>query len=181
MNQNVIENDYFEWLFELVCKNRYSNQTSYRKLLMELHRKPFRFLILMDENRAEDGVKLRYRFAREYDYPIDNADEYIVGLCSVLEMMIALAIRCEEDYMDNAVIGDRTRQWFWNMVTNLGLGSMDDNRFDRLLVNDILERFLNREYEPDGRGGLFRIKNCDTDLREVEIWHQMCWYLNNIV
>mgnify|MGYP003235589453 FL=1 len=95
-------------------------------------------------------------------------------------MILALAIRCEETIMDDPSIGDRTQQWFWGMITNLGLGSMTDSRFDRDAANDILERFLDREYEPDGKGGLFTVRNCDSDLRDVEIWYQMCWYLNHI-
>ena len=82
--------------------------------------------------------------------------------------------------MDDPRIGDRTSQWFWGMIVNLGIGAMNDDRFDEKYVDEVIERFLNREYEPDGRGGLFTVKNCDTDLRNVEIWYQLCWYLNGI-
>jgi hypothetical protein len=95
-------------------------------------------------------------------------------------MMVFLAIRCEETIMDDPGIGDRTRQWFWNMVINLGLGSMTDDNYDKQLVTNVLERFLNREYEPDGTGGLFVVSDRDCDLRDVEIWHQLCWYLDSI-
>jgi hypothetical protein len=95
-------------------------------------------------------------------------------------MMIALSIRCEEDTMDDPDIGDRTGQWFWSMVVNLGLGSMNDAKYDRRYVEEIILRFLNREYEPDGRGGLFTVKNCSEDLRDVSIWYQMNWYLGSI-
>ena len=40
---------------------------------------------------------------------------------------------------------------------------------------------MNRTYSPDGDGGLFTVRNCDRDLRNVEIWIQMCWYLDTIV
>lgn len=42
--------------------------------------------------------------------------------CSVLEMIIALAIRLEEHIMDDPDIGNRTGQWFWDMIVSLGLG-----------------------------------------------------------
>jgi hypothetical protein len=93
-------------------------------------------------------------------------------------MMIALAIRCEES-MDNPAKGDRTSQWFWAMITNLGLGSMSDGNFNEHMVNDIITCLLDREYEPDGRGGLFTIRDCEKDLRDVEIFHQLCWYINS--
>lgn len=133
----------------------------------------------MDQNRAEDGVALRYRFACEYPDPSD-VERYLDGPCSVLEMMVALAVRCEENIMDDPNIGNRTRQWFWGMIVSLGLGSMTDDRYDEFYIYETLERFLDREYEPDGHGGLFTIRRCTEDLRDVEIWHQLCWYLDSI-
>lgn len=177
--KDLINNKYFEWMFDLVCGDRFSKHISYRKLLMQLHNTEFTYSIHRDRNRAEDGIDLRYRFA--CDYPeFDDAEKYLAGPCSVLEMMLALSIRCEESIMDNPSIGDRTAQWFWGMVTNLGLGSMYDTNYDRRIVDSILTRFLNRDYEPNGKGGLFTIRNCDRDLRNVEIWYQLNWYLDNI-
>lgn len=180
MIRDELSNEYFEWLFELMCANRYSDNISYRKLLMYLHTKDFRYSIAMDENRADDGYELRYRYSLERP-DIDDIYAYLDEPCSVLEMMVALAIRCEEHIMDDDEIGDRTRQWFWNMVVNLGLGDMDDTNFDKRYVNDVIETFLDREYEPNGRGGLFIIRDCDVDLREVEIWYQLMWYLDKII
>ena len=95
-------------------------------------------------------------------------------------MMVALAIRCEETIMDDPQVGSRTGQWFWGMINNLGLGAMIDEKFDKNYVKEIVDRFLNRDYEPDGRGGLFTIRHCEDDLRNVEIWNQLCWYLDSI-
>ena len=176
---NIIRNAYFNWLYEFVCDDRYSDEISFKKLLMHLHNKNFRYSILKDENRAEDGIGLRRRFA--YDYTdIENADEYLTEPCSVLEMMLALSLRCEENIMDDPTIGNRTKQWFWGMIANLGLGSMTDDRYDKKYVNDVLEKFLNREYDPDGKGGLFTVRNCEIDLRDIEIWIQLLWYLDGI-
>lgn len=183
MTRSRLNNEYFEWLISNVSDNQRSNRLSYRKLLVHLHNTEFIFFIPKDDNRAADGVDLRYRFALTqygYDYDVDHLLYLLDGPCSVLEMMVALAIRCEEDIMDDASIGDRTAQWFWGMVNNLGLGSMSDDRFDSVLVRDILNRFLNREYEPNGKGGLFTVRKCDRDLRKVEIWHQLSWYLDSM-
>ena len=174
--QDRISDEYFEWLFDLVCQQRFSRHITYRKLLTRLHDTEFRYLIQRDKNRAEDGIELRYRFASQYGYKHYDLD----GPCSVLEMMIALAIRCEETIMDDAGVGDRTGQWFWGMIRNLGLGSMNDSRFDERFVDDVIERLLDREYEPDGTGGLFTVPYCKTDMRDVEIWYQLCWYLDTI-
>lgn len=177
MIRHDIKTEYFEWLNRIVC-----DDDCHRRLITHLHNVEFRYLHPMDQNRAEDGENLRYRFVyyNDYMHACDEILDILAGPCSVLEMIIALAIRCEEDDMDDPRMGNRTRQWFWGMIVNLGLGSMTNEIFDRREVDRILDRFMNREYEPDGRGGLFTIKNCDRDVRDVEIWWQLGWYLNSI-
>ena len=99
--------------------------------------------------------------------------------CSVLEMMVALAIKIEEQIMDDPDIGNRT-----------GYG-LEDDRKSRIekharccnctdYVEEIIFRFLDRNYQRDGSGGLF-IVHGHGDLRNVEIWYQMLWYLNDIL
>lgn len=174
-----INEEYFEWLYGLVFNDK-GGAAPYEKLLMHLHNTEFTYSIPMDKNRASDGIDLRYRFA--YDHPdIYDAESYLTGPCSVLEMMVALALDCEENIMDDPCYGNRTGQWFWGMISNLGLSSMTDNRYDSEYVDYVIDRFLNREYDPDGKGGLFRIKDCDEDLRKVQIWYQLLWYLDSIV
>lgn len=181
--ENEIRDEYFYWLVGLVCKNRYSSYISFEKLLRYLHDTEFTYSIKRDKNRAGDGIGLRWRFVSDYWRPVsyDHILACLDGPCSVFEMMVALAIRCEESIMDNPSMGDRTGQWFWGMVVNLGLGSMTDERFDAGYVEDTVARFLSRKYDPNGKGGLFTIRNCDQDLRKVEIFHQLCWYLDSIM
>lgn len=177
--EKLVDEWYFEWLYDKVTKHRYSRNISYRKLLSYLHSVEFTYSIPKDVNRAKDGTDLRKRFIKDVSNgKPENA--YLEGPCSVLEMMVALAIRCEETIMDNAVVGDRTGQWFWGMIVNLGLGSMTDDVFDVEHVERVIDIFLNREYDPDGKGGLFTVRNCLEDLRDVEIWYQLCWFLDNL-
>ena len=82
--------------------------------------------------------------------------------------------------MDDPDIGNRTGQWFWDMIVSLGLGSMDDSKFDKAYTIDVIRRFLNRDYERDGKGGLFTIEHCRYDMRDIEIWYQANWYLDNV-
>lgn len=181
MIEHEINTDYFEWLYEGMCGNRYSKNISYRKLLEHLHNTNFRYTISNDKNRASDGIDLRYSFALSQgceDEP-ELITDYLKGSCSVFEMMVALAQRCES-VMDDPKIGDRTGQWFWGMINNLGLGGMNDNRYDEQYIDDVIDTFLDREYKSNGKGGLFTIRNCEYDLREVEIWYQLCWYLDTI-
>lgn len=173
---NNVQDEYFNWLYDFVCFDRVGK---FGKLLSRLHDIEFKYRVKNDQNRASDGIALRRRFCHENNC-VDRI-AYLAGPCSVLEMLIALSIRCEESIMDDTRYGDRTTQWFWNMIVNLGLGGMVDALVDIEEVDEIIERFLNREYEPNGRGGLFTIDNCEEDLREVEIWYQLCWYLDSIV
>lgn len=179
MIRDDVINEYFEWLCGVICDPEYSEYVSYRKLLSHLHDVEFAYSMPMDQNRAEDGIDLRWRFACERDYMDCYMD--IDGPCSVLEMMVALAIRCEEGIMDDPTIGDRTGQWFWEMIVNLGLGAMDDRRYDRHHVDISIDRLLNRDYEYNGKGGLFTVRGSNRDLRDMEILHQLYAYLNSII
>ena len=174
MTQDELNKKYFEWMYQLVCND------GYRKLLTRLHNIDFNYIIGLDANRVEDGVDLRYRFGYENSYEDVVIAAYLdCRPCSVLEMLIALAIRCEEHIMTDVDIGDRTGQWFWSMVENLGLGYMCDAKFDSRYVDGVISRFMNRQHKRNGEGGLFTIKHCEYDLRSVEIWYQMCWSLAN--
>lgn len=57
---------------------------------------------------------------------------------------------------------------------------MHDGRFDRDYVDEVLSRFLNRDYARNGEGGLFTVRQSGQDMRSVEIWYQMSRYLKEI-
>lgn len=178
MTQETLAQEYFDWMYNLVCDSR----MPYQKLLMYLHTVEFTYSIPMDDNRAVDGVNLRYRFAYENDYHPAMIAEYIDrGPCSVLEMMVALAHRCEEQIACDQEYGDRTKQWFMAMIRSLGLENMTNASFDEYHTSRIIFRFLNREYKPNGEGSLFTVNQYRRDMRLVEIWYQMCWYLNEVL
>lgn len=180
METTNIKNLYFRWLCHFIRRNKKMGlSNTYTKLLWYLFNKNFYWSIDRDYNRAQDGLDLRYRFEDENGYY--NIDSYLPEECSVLEMMIALSIRCEEHIMDNPDEGDRTAKWFWGMITNLRLDSMSDDYFDEEATDHIIETFLSRKYQRDGLGGLFTVHKCTYDLRDIEIWYQMCWYLDDIL
>jgi hypothetical protein len=159
---------------DLVCDKRYIGRASYFKLLRYLDNKDFTYKLSLDENRAKDGVELRYRFSGRDNLLKDRP-------CSILEMILALSLRCEEHIMCDDDIGDQTGKWFWDMIDNLGLSDMQDEDFNKVYTDNVIYKFLNRQYQKDGLGGLFTVKNRNTDLRKVEIWYQMCWYLNTFL
>ena len=172
-----IQKDYFNWLCKIVSDSK-PNRRSYSKLLWYLHEIEFTFIIPMDENRCVDGVELRYRYGRLHNIegPV-IASCLDVTPCSVLEMMVALAARCEDNIMVDPAYGSRPGRWFWMMIRSLGLGNMSDGNFDIEYANSIIWRFLNREFERDGKGGLVYIPGTQYDMRSMEIWYQMQRYL----
>ena len=101
--------------------------------------------------------------------------------CSVLEVMYGLALRGEDTIMADEDYGDRASMWFWIMVKSLGLYDMTDDKYDYDFVEHTIARFLERDYEPDGRGGLFTIPNCKRDLRDVDIWMQMSLFFSTLI
>lgn len=182
MTQSELYDEYLNWMYQLVCNDKYSRGLAYRKLFHQLYETQFDYTLPMDANRGEDGVDLRYRFGRDQGYDDCVIASYLDDRpCSVLEMMIALAIRIETHIMDDPDVGDRTGQWFWGMIVNLGLGRMSDRNYDEDYVDDVTYRLLNREYCPNGEGGLFTVKNPMRDMRSVEIWYQMSWYINDVL
>lgn len=176
--EDQIRTDYFEWMYQLMCGGRFAKTITYKKLFTFLHNTEFTYFVPFDENRAEDGIALRYRYCVYHN--CEHLERYLDGPCSVLEMMVALAIRCEERIMCDPEKGDRTGQWFWDMIRSLGLSSMSDYNFDEREVNDAMQRLLNRQYNQNGKGGLFTIRGWKRDAREAEIWHQLLAYLNSL-
>lgn len=156
-----ISQGYFNWLSEMVDGMRN------RELLLYLHRMNFYSTFPHDDNRAADGERLRSEF--EFSKNAD-VDELIGQPCSILEMLIALSIRLSDlmYVLDEEV---DIPKWFWLLIDNLGLT-------DNYQRNDvILRRFLERRYSPNGKGGLFPLRNPRSDQTEVEIWYQMQEYV----
>lgn len=163
---------YFRAIRQLVYDDRFGK--SYTLLFEYLYSRDFYWAndMPLDRNRAIDGIELR----EKYGCSNDILDEP----CSVLEMIIGLALRIENQIMTDYDSGDRTSQWFWIMITNLGLYSYDDDNFNEEEVKYIVDCFLDREYEPNGQGGLFILERPFDDLRNVEIWIQANWFLGEM-
>lgn len=182
MTREAVRDDYFDWMYHMVTDGRYDGPNSYRRLLRYLHNCDFVCSMKSDKDRVYDGTSLRHRFAIRCDkYPYNYIEQSLDGPCSVLEMMVALAIRCEETIMSDAKLGDRTAFWFWKMINTLGLGGMTDNNYDEIHVDWTVCKFLDRDYEPDGTGGLFKVRGTKYDFRRMTIWKQMCCFLDTMI
>lgn len=179
--KSKIREDYFNWLVDLTCGwcSPYGN---YSKLMSYLYSRQFTWTIMSDSNRASDGVETRFRFVEEFgnEYTYRDVYLYLMHPCNVLEMMAALARRCEDHIMGDPSLPDNTAVWFWEMITNMHLEKMTDDYFNEGKVEKIVTDMLDRNYRRDGDGGLFRIHDKDKDMRYVEIWCQLNWFLNEM-
>lgn len=184
MDKNYLLNLYFNWMCSVAFPDEHI-RSHYINALTLLNTTNFTYLIALDENRMTDGLDLRYHFSYGTKLPYDYVSVELSDIpCSVLEMMIALALRCENSIMSNSIYGDRTSEWFWKMFTNLGLDKYPDEIWNESVYQiaaGIIRKFLQREYEPDGTGSLFRFNSPSCDMRNVEIWDQMCLYMSEIV
>ena len=171
MNNEHINNLYFEKLCSVAGLKGPVEHCNYFELMYQLYRTEYYWSVPNDDNRGADGIKLRER----YKFPDVDSD------CSLLEMLIALALRCDEEIMYNPTEGDKSVDWFWMMLTNLGLSKMRDSSFEsgwnHETVSVICDTFMDREYATNGRGGLFPLKAPQQNQTKVEIWYQLSAYL----
>lgn len=153
-------------------KKEYSN---YNKLLRLLHNIEFTWIIDLDSARASDGVEMRLRYCNETGCKRSSLgyDE-----CTVLEMMVALAVRIEDQIMQDIEYGDRTYKWFWLMIESMGLMDETDDSFHPDYAENRVINVLDRQYPKDGYGGWVYIPGTKNDLRNATIWYQMMWYLD---
>lgn len=175
-SDGAIRQDYFDWLCSIV------GERDRLLLLRSLHERDFVAVLDKDSNRAMDGMELRDEYFETNPYYESGA---LDGPCSVLEMLIGLARRIDFDLKKTDFDRDRTADWFWIMIENLGLeGYTDEDFYDgegaEFAISETIDTWLSREYLPDGRGGLFPLRWPSADQRDVEIWYQKEQFLKEI-
>jgi hypothetical protein len=176
-----IDDRYFEWLYgQIGAVSNRNPARSYWNLCRKLFQTEFFWSVPNDDNRVEDGKDLRHEFIGEQGSVVVDPDWMDLG-CSVFEMMVGLARRA---YFQTDK--PETDGWFRKFLVNLGLDMYTDANYNEVserYVDEILDRFINRHYRRNGRGGLFPLENPNGDQTKVELWYQMHAYIieNNMV
>lgn len=171
--------DYYKWVIKKVYDKSVSS--NYDALMKYLFMKEYEYDNWLDENRKGDALAMRELWFD--NIPEEKMDENDISFrdtapCSWLEMFVAFSKRIEDQIMNDGDIGDRTSQWFWLMMTSLGLSKMTNDRFNKKKVDDILHRLAYHEFNKDGSGGaLFIIHNPMYDMRKADLWYQMNYFL----
>ena len=174
-----VERAYLDWLYSHVSVNGTDGLSSrYHNLMGVLQSRDFYWTVSRDDNRAADGRSLRSHFSSVTGL---TETDFTYRPCSVLEMMVALASRMENDFLYDYRKPDRTNVWFYRMIKHMGLSECTDENWD----DDCLETahhaidiLLDRSYRKDGKGGgLFPLRLPKRDQTKIEIWDQMNDYL----
>ena len=168
---------YFDWLCDIINLR----PGTYDILIQTLYAIPFTWVLDLDSNRAEDGLILRGDFHDECGY-IEKLDD---KPCSVLEALIGIARKM--DYiLDDDDKGDRTRIWFWEMISNLSLNTYSDSYLDHDgsshwdKINDIFkicDQWMDRRFDYTGRGSPFPLYTPYRDQRGLQIIDQLNDYI----
>lgn len=163
---------YFVWLYERVADPEHD--LTYWKLFRVLHSTEFAWVVPNDENRIKDGKRLREKFLDDRHIRLRRSDRDWIELgCSMLELMVGLAQRLEFE-----ADGGGAHFWFWVLMENIGLSEFDDScELPEDYISEVLERVIQRYYEPDGHGGFFPLEHPREDQRDVELWSQLSAYV----
>jgi hypothetical protein len=169
----TLDDDYLEYLEDVVGAPSNGRVGNHKKLLKQLYSKEFVWIVPNDDNRCLDGLLVREEFIREYGSQAALESWRNLG-CSTLEMIIGLARRLSFE------AEGEPHEWFWILLRNLEIDRYTDSQYNWRIerrVNEILDRLIWRQYEFDGLGGLFPLRNPHDDQRKQEIWYQLGAYV----
>ena len=160
---------YFAWLTSRISPYA----TGYILLANVLHHIEYYSLMMLDENRAKDAIRMREEYISEFGGSADDSPP------SVLEVMVAMAIRINDEIMYDNREPNRTGVWFKDMLDNLGLSAFDDiswtidsDNYARAIVT----RWLDRRYARNGRGSPWPLRRTVENLKNVQFWDMVQWY-----
>lgn len=162
----LVEEPYFLALFDKI--DIYDGE--FFELCRIFYEVDFEWILELDRDRMLDGLKLR-----------DELGAVIPSKpCSVLEVLIGLAIRMAylvepaDDGSPDLIIPDM----LWVLVAKLGLTAYTNETIkvypeSRFTIIDILNRWMQREFEADGHGSPFPLESPVKDQRLCPMSYQM--------
>lgn len=144
----------------------------YSQLLSVLYSYNYLVTNSLDSNRVSKAYELRNKLGFDDEYPV-----------TVFELLVSLAVECEEEIMSNPDKGDRTVSWFWLFLQNAGLTLYSDkylkqNKHDYAKIELWIATFNSRTYKRDGKDYILPIHKSRKDLRKYDLWTQLNWFIN---
>jgi len=165
-----------EWLIESV-NNRKDKR--FNRLLTILYNKEFYSLINYDENRAKDGTQLRNLWQSENKL---SEEDIAFGVAKILEVLLGISKRVwHEIYGSKYSEKLDPSDIFWILLDNLGLTKFSDEYLASGMfeeIDEILVRWVERQYNKNGVGGIFPVLRASKNMRNLELWDQMSLYIH---
>lgn len=179
----MMNDGYFEWL----CDR--GGLSKSRHLAEIMDNIPFKVIVPNDTNRETDGLNLREIYC-DTVHPIGNRWPR-EGPPSILEVLIALSERTAFLIFDPAAPSDEavSHSVMTMILVNLGVYIYDDfrpcwtARADgkelevTKKIRKTFEKWNDRKYFSNGKGGIFPLNRPKEDQRKVELWYQMQDYI----
>lgn len=155
---------YEKYLKDKACfpYNRYS------RLMSDLLTYPFEVIIPEDDSRLKEGAYLRHEFTGE---------DVDLNTVSVIEVLIAFAIRIDREYI-GIPQEPHPEILLMEFFNNLKLLKYFNENYNEEEVKNIITKFVTRQYNFNGYGGIFPLKHTNIDQRKIQLWNQMTMYLS---
>ena len=190
------EKNYREYLINMVERP----DEDYRFLLEVLWDKEFYFILPRDEDRGRDGLDLRLEagiedpgifgpcrilevliaLAKRYEFELYNWGE----MHRYRKGKNIFSLDPPEEELSDELVDDviRTRaDLFWVFMENLGLSEYNRKNWSHthvlVEIDEIISRWLERNFEYDGVGSPFPLKRPQKNMRRVELWYQLQAYI----
>ena len=162
------------WLSNRV---RTEHSYDYVFLLSELNKIEYYFVNPMDQNRIFYALQLREQFADEEG----SKEIYNVmpGSCTALEILVSMAEAADFTLHDYDT-GDRTSQFFWEFIHNLGLSYLTNSAWSFDAPNfifSVVTKWFDRRFGPNGYGSPWPNPKTRVDMTTVSMWDAMQWWL----
>ena len=155
----TVHGAYLQWLRQ-VCGC--GEDSEFVDILNYLSFARFKAIIPNDDDRAEDGLKIRSEFQEYYDWPVP------VGQATIMEVLLGLARHMAYiEYTPATDECDMVGVYFWEMIANLGIriGMSEDDIRENILVP-----WLDRTSDVTPFPLYHPVKG---DQRRVNLWYQM--------
>lgn len=175
-----------EMYFDFLCREGQLTKVPcvrYMDLWRLLHQVPFHVEHPRDENRIGDAMELRRRFTNRRGLTLED-DRYIdvfemenENQVSVFEVLLAFAMRIDLEYVGTPGEKHPDRVML-ELIKNLGIDKFDGTQYGESFVRNKLNRWMYREYNIRGIGGLFPVRQDSRDQRLLEMWDQMLSYVH---
>lgn len=182
-----MRHEYFEWLVSKVTSPAVPDDAQARNVLRVLRDIRIQGLPMADDDpRLEDGKQLRMNFIDDAGLSVHSYDDALEpNFCTVLELLIALAIRMDDIMRDPLDPSSSVPSCFWGMVTTMvgqpfypcSYWAFPADVSIAAVVTESSMKFLSRQYDPTGYNGNIFIDVSGVDLRAIDIWAQACRFM----